>query len=85
MLYGYNVREGKLTQFEHRRILEWIIDSGLMSKADIIRDLQFKVGYNGNKAGNERARQKWLDDIQFVSQYTAGNNKNIIATFVYKA
>ena len=84
MLYGYNVREGNLTQFERRRILEWIIDSGLLTKAEIIRDLQFKVRYNGNKAGNERARQKWLDDIQFVSQYTRGNNKEINATFIYK-
>lgn len=84
MMYGYNVREGNLTQFERRRILEWIIDYGLLTKAEIIRDLQFKVRYNGNKAGNERARQKWLDDIQFVSQYTRGNSKVITATFIYK-
>lgn len=84
MLYGYNVREGCLSQLERRRILEWIIDAGLLSKADIIRDLQFKVRYNGSKLGNERARQKWLDDIQFVSQYTRDNRKVINATFIYK-
>ena len=84
MLYGYNVREGNLSLFERRRILEWIIDSGLLTKAEIIRDLQFKVRYNGSKPGNERARQKWLDDIQFVSQYTRGNSRAINATFIYK-
>ena len=84
MLYGYNVREGNLSLYERRRILEWIIDSGLLTKAEIIRDLQFKVRYNGSKPGNERARQKWLDDIQFVSQYTIGNKRAINAQFIYK-
>ena len=84
MLYGYNVREGNLTMYERRRILEWIIDCGLMTKAEIIRDLQFKVRYNGSKPGNERARQKWQDDIQFVSQYTRGNSRTINATFIFK-
>lgn len=84
MMYGYNVREGDLTQFERRRILEWIIDYGLMTKAEIISNLQFKVGYNGKKPGNERAKQKWLDDIQFVSRYVNGNSKTIKATFVFR-
>ena len=84
MLYGYNVREGGLSQFERRRILEWVIDSGLMSKAAIISNLQFKVRYNGRKPGNERAKQKWLDDILFVSQYVYGNKREIKAVFVFK-
>ncbi len=84
MLYGYNVREGQLTQIERQNILKWIIDSGLMSKADIIRDLQFKVRYNGSKAGNERAKAKWQDDIQFVSHYVENNSKSINATFILK-
>ncbi len=83
MLYGYNVREGQLTQSERRRILEWIIDSGLLSKAEIIGNLQFKVRYNGRKAGNERAKAKWQDDIQFVSRYVVNNNRSINATFVF--
>ena len=82
MLYGYNVSEGNLTQLERRSILAWIIDSGFLSKAEIIKDLQFKVRYNGSKAGNEKARKKWQDDIQFVSQYVQGNTKQINAVFV---
>ena len=82
MMYGYNVREGQLTLSERHRILEWIIDSGLLSKAEIIRDLQFKIRYNGRKAGNERAKEKWLDDIQYVSHYVANNRRSIKATFV---
>ena len=85
MLYGYNVREGGLSQFERRRILEWVIDSGLMTKAAIISNLQFKVRYNGRKPGNERAKQKWLDDIHYVSQYVYGNKREIKAVFVFKS
>ncbi len=83
MLYGYNVAEGCLSLYERRHILEWIIDSGLMSKAEIIRNLQFKVRFNGSKAGNKRARQKWLDDIQYVSRYVCGNSREIKAVFVF--
>lgn len=82
MLYGYNVREGNLSGDERQNILSWIIDSGLMTKAEIIKDLQFKVRYNGSKAGNERAKIKWQDDIQFVSQYVIDNNREIQAEFV---
>ena len=81
-LYGYTVREGALNGNERRSVLSWIIDSGLMTKAEIIKDLQFKVRYNGSKAGNERAKAKWQDDIQFVSQYVFDNKREIKAEFV---
>lgn len=81
MLYGYNVKEGVLNEGERHRILSWIIDAGLLSKAEIIKDLQFKVNYNGKKAGNENAKKKWETDILFVSQYVKGNSKRIDAVF----
>lgn len=83
MLYGYNVREGILSGDERRSILSWIIDSGLMTKAEIIKDLQFKVSYNGSKSGNERAKGKWQDDIQYVSRYVIDNKKEIEAIFFH--
>lgn len=81
MVYGYTVKEGMLSETERHNILSWIMDSGLISKADIIRDLQFKVNYNGKKVGNERAKEKWQDDIQFVSHYVKGNTRQIKAFF----
>lgn len=83
MMYGYSVKEG-ISQQERRHVLEWVIDSGLMSKSEIIRNIQFKVKYNGSKAGNERARQKWLDDIQYVSHYVVGNKREIKPVFIFK-
>ena len=82
MIYGYTVREGELTKEQRQRILSWIIDVGLLSKAEIIKDLQFKVSYNGKKPGNEKAKKKWEEDIQFVSHYVKGNTSRIEATFI---
>ena len=84
MLYGYTVRDGVHTREERHRILAWIIDSGFISKYDIIRDLEFKANYNGKKPGNEFARAKWEDDIEFVSEYIEGNSRQIDATFIRK-
>ncbi len=84
MLYGYRVAEGTLTRQERQSILKWIIDTGLLSKSEIIKDLQFKVRYNGSKIGNEKAKAKWEDDIQFVSRYIADNKRTIQAAFVVR-
>lgn len=81
MLYGYNVRDGILSGYERQNVLAWIIDSKLMTKAEIIKDLQFKARYNGSKIGNEKAKAKWQDDILFVSQYVSDNTKTIQAEF----
>ena len=84
MLYGYRVAEGTLTRQERQSILSWVIDSSLLSKSEIIKDLQFKVRYNGSKPGNEKAKAKWEDDIQFVSRYVKDNKTNIKATYILR-
>lgn len=84
MLYGYRVAEGTLSRQERQSILSWIIDSDLLTKSEIIKDLQFKVRYNGSKPGNEKAKSKWEDDIQFVSRYVKNNKKKIKASFVLR-
>ena len=84
MMYGYNVREGILSKYERQKILSWIIDAGLMTKGEIIRNLQFKVNYNGRKPGNANAKARWQDDIQFVSRYVKDNSRAINAVFVRK-
>lgn len=77
MMYGYNVREGELTDRDRQKILSFLIDSKLMAKHDIIRDLQFKVDYNGQKASNTNAKAKWESDIRFVSQYGTSGQRMI--------
>lgn len=82
MLYGYNARDGFLSEKERQRILSWIIDLGLLSKAEIIKNLQFKVDYNGKKKENYNAKKKWQEDILFVSKYIKGNVDEINAIFI---
>ena len=81
MLYGYSVKDGELTKAQRQRILAWIIDAGLLSKNEVIKDLQFKVRYNGAKKSNASAKSKWQEDILFVSQYTSNNTKKIKAVY----
>ena len=75
MLYGYNAKADGPSSIERHSILKWVIDSGLMSRAEIIRDLQFKASYNGKKQGNESAREKWEEDIEFLSSYNTSQDK----------
>ena len=81
MMYGYNVKEGELTGRQRQLLLENLIDKGLMTKEQIIRNIQSKVDFNGKKSGNENAKKRWIDDIKFVSQYTNGNTKEIHGRF----
>ena len=77
MLYGYNARSDCPSNATRHNILKWVIDSGLMSKPEIIKDLQFKIAYNGKRPGNEAARNKWEDDLDFLNYYVADNTKVI--------
>ena len=77
MLYGYNARADGPSAVTRHNILKWVIDSGLMSKPEIIKDLQFKIAYNGKKSGNEAAREKWEDDLDFLNTYISDNTREI--------
>ena len=77
MLYGYNARADGPSTVARHNILKWVIDSGLMSKPEIIKDLQFKIAYNGKRPGNEAARDKWEDDLDFLNTYVSDNRREI--------
>ena len=81
MMYGYNVKEGDLTEKQRQLLLKELIDKGLMTKDQIIRNIQSKVDFNGKKSGNENAKKRWIDDIKYVSQYTVGNVQEIHGRF----
>ena len=48
-MYGYNVKEGELTEKQRQLLLKELIDKGLMTKDQIIRNIQSKVDFNGKK------------------------------------
>ena len=60
-MYGYNVKEGELTEKQRQLLLKELIDKGLMTKDQIIRNIQSKVDFNGKKSGNENAKKRWID------------------------
>ncbi len=72
-LYGYTVREGGMTEAQRQGLLKVIIDNKLMKKHEIIKQIQENISYNGKKSGNERAVEKWRDDLEFVQSYTDNN------------
>lgn len=75
------MKEGELTEKQRQLLLKELIDKGLMTKDQIIRNIQSKVDFNGKKSGNENAKKRWIDDIKYVSQYTVGNVQEIHGRF----
>ena len=75
------MKEGELTEKQRQLLLKELIDKGLMTKDQIIRNIQSKVDFNGKKSGNENAKKRWIDDIKYVSQYTVVNVQEIHGRF----
>lgn len=76
-MYGYTVQEGVLSEQQRHDLLAVLIDKDLMSKTSIIKCIQFNIEFVGKRANMENAKERWRNDIQFVSQYVVGNKKKI--------
>lgn len=76
-MYGYTVQEGVLSEKQRHNLLAVLIDRNLMSKTEIIKCIQFNIDFVGKRANMENAKDRWKNDIQFVSQYVAGNREKI--------
>lgn len=83
MLYGYNVKEGVLSERERHTLLGNIIQMQLLSKPQIINCIKNSIDFNGRKPGNERAKAKWETDLKFVHEYVS-DNKGIINGILYR-
>ncbi len=84
MLYGYTVKEGALRENERQGILAWILDCNLMTKNQIINNIQYKIDYNGKKELNAKAKIKWEDDLAFVSGYKINTQARIKGSLVWR-
>lgn len=76
-LFGYTVKEGELSEKERHNILKKIITNELISKQEIIRNLEFYISYNGKKENNVEAKRKWKEDLLFVSGFVEDNQEII--------
>lgn len=69
-LCGYNVsKKDNLSDTARQTIIAAAIESGAMSKGDVIHLLNYFIEVNGAKIGNELARHKWCVDLDFTLAY----------------
>ena len=69
-LCGYNVsKKDNLSDTVRQTIIAAAIESGAMSKGDVIHLLNYFIEVNGAKIGNELARHKWCVDLDFTLAY----------------
>lgn len=73
---GYNVKSVDLTEEKRHLILSRIIDSGVLTKTEVINYLERFITLNGSRPSLALARIKWQSDLDFVNQYSSEHQKN---------
>lgn len=67
---GYSVNQSdNLSITERHAILQYLIDSKVSSKPEIISYLDFFIRRNGKKQNMEEAVRRWTEDINWVRDY----------------
>lgn len=74
--FGYNVNaQENLSANERHKIIEIILNNGIMSKNEIISHLNFLTNSRKNQANMFNAISKWNDDIKFVHTIKTENRR----------
>ena len=69
-LCGYSVNQTEnLTTNERHEILQYLIDSKILSKPEIISYLNFFIRRNGKRENMQEAVCRWNQDIEWVRDY----------------
>lgn len=64
---GYTVSQSEgLSAAKRQSILKSAIDTGKLSKYEVLSFLKQRMNINGMKAGNEIAFRKWHDDYEYI-------------------
>lgn len=66
--YSVNQKDG-YTNSTREYIISQIIDKVIMTKSEVVRYLEYFIGMNGKKRGNELALEKWKADLKFTLNY----------------
>ena len=67
---GYSVNQAdNLTSVERQGILQYLIDSKVSSKPEIIEYLNFFIKRNGKRQNMEEAVRRWNEDLRWVREY----------------
>lgn len=69
-LCGYSAsREAGYSREQREYLLSQLMENGVISKPEIIRYLSWFIRVNGERFGNETAREKWKSDLAFTRDY----------------
>ena len=83
-LYGYTVaKAAEMTSGERQRLLQQLIDNGLMSKHQIVNHLEWLLHRQSGRIRMEDACDCWREDLRFVNQYKVNQQRKICGRFVY--
>ena len=85
-LLGYSVSiKNGLSLEERRALLSSIIDSGVLSKVEIMNHLEWLINSRTNNVNHENAISEWKSDLLFLSNYRLETQRKIwIDTFKSK-
>ena len=65
-LYGYNVRVNGLTTNERHKIIDYVIDKGIMHPTDVVALLQSDINLRKDNSSMFDACEKWREDIVYI-------------------
>lgn len=68
---GYTARAGKLSDYERRRLLVEIWESGELSFAQIIATIENDIKRGQNNPIFANAVPKWRSDLKYINDYVA--------------
>lgn len=83
-LYGYTVaKTAEMTTGERQRLLQQLMDNGLMSKHQIVNHLEWLIHSQSGRIRMEDACDCWREDLRFVNSYRLNAQRKIQGRFVY--
>ena len=72
------------TRDQRRKVLEQLIDTGLMTKAGIMSHIEWLISIRKNMPSMRFACREWEDDLEFISRYEMKNQRVIWGSIVRK-
>lgn len=76
--YGYNVNAiDNIPAAKRQRILEMMIDGGVITKNEILSYLNLFITQRKNNKSMQKAIGKWKEDIDHILQYKADEGSNV--------
>ena len=83
--YGYNVNANdNIPTVSRQRILEMMVDNGVMTKNEILSYLNLFITQRKNNKSMQKAIGKWKEDIDHLIQYKADESSSIQIQSLYK-